>query len=604
MALTSVRLSDYVLSFVANLGVKHIFLVPGGGAMHLNDALSRCPRIEPVCNLHEQASAIAAENYSKATKHLGVCMVTSGPGATNAITGLAGAWLDSIPCLFISGQVKRADRMISPEGVPSGVRQMGVQEIDIVSIVKPLTKYAVTVDQPESIRYHLEKAIYLAQSGRPGPVWIDIPLDVQAIQIDQESLVAFTPPPPATIPPDVSNVIEALNRSERPIILAGNGIRLAHAEAEFLELLDVLEVPVETTWLAIDIVPSTHPLFVGRPGSLASRGSNFAVQNSDFLLSIGSRLDRVITGYAPERFARVAEKFMVDIDPAELDKMGDSIQHKICCDAGAFIRALLARRSEIKKSDRSPWLTRCSQWKTRYPIVTAEHRKPSGRVSVYHLSEVLSAELKDNDYIVSGSSGSGIELFLFAFDVKPGQRVFHTTALGAMGFALPAGIGACLANDRRSLVCVDGDGGFQFNIQELETVRRLNLPIKFFILNNKGYASIRISQTAFFGEPRIGCDAKTGQTLPDVRKVAEAYGIPTAIIRDQSSLGAEVRRVLDLPGPVVCDVHVILEETRAPRLASVQRPDGSFVSKPLEDLAPFLDRAEFLENMIVSPLPE
>jgi acetolactate synthase I/II/III large subunit len=604
LALTSVRLSDYVLRFVADLGVKHVFLVPGGGAMHLNDALSRCPEIEAVCNLHEQASAIAAENYAKATKHLGVCMVTTGPGATNAITGLAGAWLDSIPCLFISGQVKRADRMVSPQGVPSGVRQMGVQEVDIVSIVKPLTKYAVTITQPESIRYHLEKAIYLAQSGRPGPVWIDIPLDVQAIQIEEESLAAFTPPPPANTPPDVSNVIAALNRSERPIILAGNGIRLAHAEAEFLALLDVLEVPVETTWLAIDIVPSTHPLFVGRPGSLASRGANFAVQNSDFFLSIGSRLDRVITGYAPERFARAAEKVMVDIDPAELEKMGDSIHHKICCDAGAFIRALLARRSEIKKCDRSPWLTRCSQWKTRYPIVTPEHRNPNGRVSVYHLSEVLSSELNDNDYIVSGSSGSGIELFLFAFDVKPGQRVFHTTALGAMGFGIAASIGACLANGRRNLVCVDGDGGFQFNIQELETVRRLNLPIKFFILNNDGYASIRISQTAFFGEPRIGCDAKTGQTLPDVRKVAEAYGIPTAIIRDQSNLHAEVRRVLDLPGPVVCDVHVILEEARAPRLASVQRPDGSFISKPLEDLAPFLDRAEFLENMIVPLLPE
>ena len=598
------RLSDYVLRFVANLGVKHIFLVPGGGAMHLNDALSRCPAIEPVCNLHEQASAIAAESYSKATKHLGVCMVTTGPGATNAVTGLAGAWLDSIPCLFLSGQVKRADRMVSPEGVHSGVRQMGVQEIDIVSIVKPLTKYAVTIDRPESIRYHLEKAIHLAQSDRPGPVWIDIPLDVQAIQIDEGGLPAFPPPEPACGPPDVSIVIEALNRSQRPIILAGNGIRLAHAEAEFFELLGALQVPVETTWLAIDIVPSKHPLFVGRPGSLASRGSNFAIQNSDFLLSIGSRLDRVITGYAPDRFARAAEKVMADIDPAELAKMGDSIQHKICCDAGVFIRALLARQGEIKKLDRSLWLARCAQWKTRYPIVTAEHRNPFGRVSVYHLSEVLSSELRENDYIVSGSSGSAIELFLFALEVKSGQRVFHTTALGAMGFGIAASIGACLAGSRRNVVCVDGDGGFQFNIQELETVRRLNLPIKFFVLNNEGYASIRISQTAFFGEPRIGCDAKTGQTLPDVRKVAEAYGIPTALIRDQSNLLAEIRRVLDMPGPVVCDVHVIPEEVRAPRLASVQRPDGSFVSKPLEDLAPFLDRAEFLDNMIIPPLPD
>jgi acetolactate synthase-1/2/3 large subunit len=604
LALSSVRLSDYVLRFVANLGVKHIFLVPGGGAMHLNDALSRLPAIESVCNLHEQASAIAAENYSKATKHLGVCMVTTGPGATNAITGLAGAWLDSIPCLFLSGQVKRADRLVSPEGVHSGVRQMGVQEVDIVSIVKPLTKYAVTVDQPESIRFHLEKAIYLAQSGRPGPVWIDIPLDVQAIQIDESLLPACTHPASATAPLDLSSIIDALNRAERPIILAGNGIRLAHAEGEFFDLLDVLQVPVETTWLAIDIVPSTHPLFVGHPGCLASRGSNFAIQNSDFLLSIGSRLDRVITGYAPDRFARAAEKVMVDIDPAELAKMGNSIHHKICCDAGTFIRALLARRAEIKKPDRSSWLARCTRWKARYPIVTEEHRHPSGRVSVYHFSEVLSSELRENDYIVSGSSGSAIELFLFALDVKPGQRVFHTTALGAMGFGIAASIGACLAGGRRNVVCVDGDGGFQFNIQELETVRRLNLPIKFFVLNNEGYASIRISQTTFFGEPRIGCDAKTGQTLPDVRKVAEAYGIATAIIRDQSNLHAEIRRVLDMPGPVVCDVHVIPEEARAPRLASVQRPDGSFVSKPLEDLAPFLDRAEFLENMIIPPLPD
>jgi acetolactate synthase-1/2/3 large subunit len=592
LALKNVRLSDYVLGFVANLGVRHIFLVPGGGAMHLNDALSRCAAIEPVCNLHEQASAIAAENYSKATKHLGVCMVTTGPGATNAITGLAGAWLDSIPCLFISGQVKRANRLVPPEGVHSGVRQMGVQEVDIVSLVKPLTKYAVTIDDPESIRFHLEKAIYLAQSDRPGPVWIDIPLDVQAIQIDESALRGFTPPPPDTTPPDVSAVIAALNLSERPVILAGNGIRLAHAETEFFELLEELQIPVETTWLAIDVVPSSHPLFVGRPGRLASRASNFAIQNSDSLLSIGSRLDRVITGDAPDRFARAAEKVMVDIDAAELAKRGDSIQHKICCDAGVFIRALLARRSEITTRDRSPWLKRCSEWKTRYPIVTAEHREPSGRVSVYYLSEILSSELKDNDDIVSGSSGSGIELFLFALDVKPGQRVFHTTALGAMGFGIAASIGACLAGGGRNVVCVDGDGGFEFNIQELETVHRLTLPIKFFVLNNEGYAS------------SIGCDAKTGQTLPDVRKVAEAYGIPTAIIRDQSNLRADIRRILDMPGPVVCDVHVILEEVRAPRLASVQRSDGSFVSKPLEDLAPFLDRAEFLENMIIPLLPD
>ena len=332
------KLSDYVFGVVAECGVKHVFLVPGGGAMHLNDSLSRSG-IDFVCNLHEQASAIAAENYSKATNHLGVCLVTTGPGGTNAITGLAGAWLDSTPCLFLSGQVKRADRMFTEDGTPLGVRQVGMQEVDIVAIVRPLTKYAVTVDDPSSIRYHMEKALYLAKSGRPGPVWIDIPLDVQASPIEPETLRGFDPKEceegsPVDLEELVGETIRALNNSERPILLAGNGIRLARAEKEFLELVDVLDIPVEATWLAIDLIADDHPLFVGRPGSLAPRGANFAVQNSDFLLALGARLDRVITGYSPERFAPAAHKVMVDIDPTELAKMGDSIQTKVEADAG------------------------------------------------------------------------------------------------------------------------------------------------------------------------------------------------------------------------------------------------------------------------------
>jgi acetolactate synthase I/II/III large subunit len=469
-----------------------------------------------------------------------------------------------------------------------------------------LTKYAITVNEPAEIRFHLEKALYLARTGRPGPVWIDIPLDVQAVQIDENALRAFIPPAPVVsdLDSEVTAVIAALNRAERPLLLIGNGVRLAHAEAELFKLLDRLQIPVETTWLAIDVLPDSHPLFAGRPGGLAARGANFAVQNSDFLLSIGSRLDRVITGFSPERFGRAAHKVMVDIDAAELAKMGDSIQQKICADAGDFIRALLKRQSELHLLNHAAWKERCNTWKTRYPIVTPIHRESVGRVSVYNFSEILSEELREGDYIVSGSSGSGIELFLFALKVKANQRVFHTTALGAMGFGIAASIGVCLAGGRRQVVCVDGDGGFQFNIQELETVARLNLPIKFFVLNNDGYASIKLSQTAFFGEPRLGCDPKTGQSLPDIRKVAEAYGLHTEQILTQANLRDEIRRVLSLPGPVVCDLHVITEELRAPRLASVQRPDGSFVSKPLEDLFPFLDRAEFRENMLVPLLPE
>jgi acetolactate synthase-1/2/3 large subunit len=327
------------------------------------------------------------------------------------------------------------------------------------------------------------------------------------------------------------------------------------------------------------------------------------VQNCDFLLTLGARLDRVITGYSPERFARAAHKVMVDIDPTELAKMGDSVQTKVEADAGDFMRALLRRKSEIVTKDRTLWNVRCTDWKTRYPIVTAEHRKPEGPVSMYHLAEALQDVLPDDVPIVSGSSGSAIELFLLALKVKAGQRVFHTTALGAMGYGIAASIGVCMANGRRPVVCVDGDGGFQFNIQELETVHRLKLPITFFVLNNDGYASIRTSQTNFFGSPRIGCSEETGQSLPDIGKVAAAYGLQTDVILDQTNLRAELRRVLGRGGPLVCDTHVLPDEFRGPRLSSVQRADGSFVSKPLEDLYPFLSREEFRSNMLI-PLEE
>jgi acetolactate synthase-1/2/3 large subunit len=602
------KLSNYVIQFLADRGIKHAFLVVGGGAMHLNEALGRSSII-PICNLHEQASSIAAENYSKATNHLGFALLTTGPGSTNAITGLAGAWLDSTPTFFVSGQVKRADRMFHPDGTPMGVRQVGVQEVDIVSVVTPLTKYAVTVLEPNDIRYHLEKALYLALHGRPGPVWIDIPLDVQAFPLEEPSTLRGFDPTELGTPTDphlaeaVSAAIDALNKSERPMLLIGNGIRLSRAEAEMEKLLRVLDIPVEVTWLAIDMIADDDPLYVGRPGTIAQRGANFAVQNCDYLLSIGARQDRVVTGFSPAGFAREAYKVMVDIDPAELGKMGGVIHTPVCADAGDFIREMLAQQHKIVRKPRTEWKQRCADWRARYPIVLPEHRA-AGRVSVYNMSEVMSEILDEGDFYVSGSSGTAIELFLLAFRVKKNQRIFHTTALGSMGFGIAAAIGACLGGGGRRVVCVDGDGGFQFNIQELETVRRLNLPIKFFVLNNEGYGSIRASQKVFFGETVIGCDEATGQTLPDIRKVAEAYGIRTDIITSQDNLATQIRRVIDTPGPVVCDVHIVLDEIRQPRLASTQLPDGSFVSKPLEDLWPFLSREEFLENMIIHPLPE
>jgi acetolactate synthase-1/2/3 large subunit len=602
------RLSDHVMRFVADQGVRHVFAVTGGGAMHLNDSLANETGLTAICNAHEQASAICAEGYAKATGGLGVAMVTTGPGGTNAVTGVAGAWLDSTPVLFISGQVKRPDRMFGEDGAPLGMRQLGVQEVDIVSIVKPITKYAVTVLAPEQIRFELEQAVYLARSGRPGPVWVDIPLDVQAIHVeDWASLPAFTPPAAvadAALAAEVAGVIAALNRAERPLLFAGNGIRLAGAEAVFQAMREVLRVPVAATWCAADLVASDDPLYVGRPGAIAARGANFALQNCDFLLSIGVRLDFAITGYAPEKLARAAHRVAVDIDPAELRKLAPHIQQPILSDAKAFLDEMLRQAGALKnRVDLAPWRARCAAWKTRYDVVTAEHRRPEGRVSTYHLAQIIGEESAATDQLVSGSSGSGIEIFLLACPTRNGQRIFHTAGLGSMGFGIPTAIAVSIATGRKT-ICVDGDGGFQFNIQELETVARLNLPIKFFVLNNDGYASIRASQANYFGQAKIGCDAATGISIPNLCRVAAAYGIGTAVIEDQTDLRNSVRRVLDMTGPVVCDVRVLRDEVRAPRLSSVQLPDGRFVSKPLEDLWPFLPREEFLANMIIEPLAD
>ena len=604
------RVADYVMRFIAGQGVKHVFLVVGGGAMHLNDALARCSDLEYICNHHEQASAIAAEAYAKATNNLGVCLVTTGPGGTNAITGLAAAWLDSTPCLFVSGQVKRADSMYRPDGTRLGVRQRGIQEVDIVSIVKPLTKYAVTVNDPTSIRYHLEKAVHLARTGRPGPVWIDIPIDVQAAPIGEIALPGCDrseiaePVVEADLRAKIDEIIERFNSAQRPLLLLGNGVRLSGAENELDELIKTMQIPVASTWVAMDLIGNDHPLFVGRPGTLASRAPNFAVQNCDFLLSIGARLDLPVVGWLPSQFARGAYKVMVDVDPPELCKLSEVMDATVCADARAFISEFLNNGAKLQARDRSCWLRTCQNWKWRYPLIEGQHRAREGRVSTYNFAEGLSTEVTPEDQLVSGNSGSAIEIFLFAYPARRGQRVFHAAGLGSMGFGVPASIGVCLASARKQTICLEGDGGFQLNVQELATVAHLNLPIKFFILSNDGYASIRASQTNFFGRPNIGCGESTGLRLPDLGKVARAYGLKTTVIEDQRSLHQRIRKVLRMSGPVVCDVKVIPDEVRAPRVTSVQRADGSFTSKPLEDLWPFLDRDEFKQNMIVPPIED
>jgi acetolactate synthase-1/2/3 large subunit len=499
--------------------------------------------------------------------------------------------------------VKRADLKGD-----SGVRILGVQEIDIVSLVSSITKYAVTVEDPSTIRYHMEKALHLALSGRRGPVWIDIPLDVQGAQIDPANLTGFAPPQAprgldGVVAVQVKELLGLLRSATRPVIVAGNGIRIAGAVEEFHQALQTLQVPVLTTWLGMDLVSETDPLYAGRPGSIAPRGANFALQNSDLMLVIGSRLDMAFTGYAHAKLARQAIKVMVDVDEAEIRKMKTTIHLPIVCDAAIFLRELNRQLGHISPQRYDDWVQRCQDWKRRYPIMQPEYRERLQRVSMYCFSEALSAELTSEDVVASGSSGSAIELFLLGFQVKENQRVFHTRGLGAMGFGLPASIGACLGAGGRRTVCVDGDGSFQMNVQELETLHRLQLPVKVFVINNAGYASIRAAQRSYFNH-LVAADSTSGLSLPDVEKVAAAYGLPFARIANQQDLRDQIRSALDTPGPVVCEVLAAIDEERAPRLSSAQRPDGGMLSKPLEDLWPFLDRDEFHANMIIPPLDD
>jgi acetolactate synthase-1/2/3 large subunit len=595
-----IKLSDYVIDFIAQQHVRHVFLLPGGGCMHLVDSLGNNSSLQPVGMLHEQAVAIAAEAYGMYTNNLGVGLVTTGPGGTNAITGVAAAWIDSTPCLFISGQVKRSDLMTG-----TGVRQLGVQEVDIVSIVKPITKYAVTVMEPGSIRYHLQKALYLARSGRPGPVWLDIPLDVQGSIIDEQALIGFDPAfneISNSSLQDISHLVSAairlLNISVRPLIIVGNGVRLARAENEMIELIDRLNIPVITTWKAIDMLPDIHPLFAGRAGTLGERGANFALQNADWLLCLGTRLDFSQTGFDRAQFARAAKKVVVDIDSNELNKLAAFIDIPICCNVGLFIDQFLQQADAVIYIDRTVWQNRIKEWRKKYPVVLPEYWESQDYVNPYVFIDTLCEALASNDVIVPCSAGTAAEITFQAFRVKAGQRISSNHGLGAMGFDLPASIGACLASGGKRTVCISGDGGIQLNIQELETIRRLSLPIKIFVLNNKGYSSIRATQRNYFDSHYICSDEKSGLTLPDINNLAHAYGLSSINISNNNGLRTKIEEALNTEGPVVIEILAIPDFSVAPRVASQRCEDGTMVSKPLEDLWPFLNRDEFFANMI------
>jgi acetolactate synthase I/II/III large subunit len=593
--MATVRLSDWLMSRLADLGVREVFLLPGGGAMHLNDGLACEKRLVPIPCHHEQACGIAAEAWGRSRDSFGVCLVTTGPGATNAITPVAGAWIDSVPMLVISGQVKRADRIA---GRP--LRQGGVQEVDIVPMVKSITKYAATVTQPEEISYHLDRALHAMRDGRPGPVWLDIPLDVQAAPVDPPRLKGYAGEPRATARLDIPAVAALLRQSQRPLLLAGHGVHLAGAAERFARLAESRQVPVVTTWNALDLLPWDHPLNVGRPGVVALRAANFAVQNCDLLISIGCRLDNVVTAYNPRGFARAARKVVVDVDAAEIDKLDMDVDIAIEADAGEFIDAL-AGVPRNDSADIAPWLVRCADWKHRYPTNDGQPFPQTGAISHYHFVDALSEAMPPDIPIATGSSGLAIEVFYSTFRNKPGQRIFLTSGLGAMGYGLPAAIGICLAHDRRPTVAVESDGSLQLNLQELATLKALNLPITLFVMNNTGYASIRNTQRNYFDARYIGTGPEAGLFLPDLERLAAVYEIPFRRIADAGELAAGLAAVLAEPGPMICDVRLVSDEALRPKVAALPQPDGSMLSMPLEDMSPLLP-LETLEREMIVPL--
>jgi acetolactate synthase-1/2/3 large subunit len=594
------KLSDYVIRYLECLNVKHMFMIPGGGAMHLNDSLGKSKKIEYVCCLHEQACAIAAEAYARVTNNIGLLMVTTGPGGTNALTGIAGAYIESTPVLVISGQVKMMDQIRDQK-----IRQQGMQEVDIVSIVKPITKYAVMVTEANSIKYHLDKALYEAKHGRPGPVWIDIPLDVQATQIDETTLMGYEAAPEIQekLSDKVSAIIDILNDSERPVLLAGNGIRLSGAIEDFHQLINLLGIPILTTWNGIDLIWEEHPSYYGRPGGLGHRHANFIQQNSDFFLSIGARLNLLQTGYNFDGFARGAKKIMVDIDPNELHKINVRPDIPICADAGEFIKEIIRQKDKIIPKKRNGWFDYCDKVKQTYPLITESMRQQNEKVNTYLLLETISDQMNSCDIYVAGSSGSCIDISMQGFKVKKGQRVFTTKGLASMGYGLPSTIGAVLASGGRHTVCVNGDGGFQMNIQELETLHRLDLPIKIFVLNNDGYAAIRGTQTNLFDGHYVACTRDSKLTMPNIIDVAKAYKLRTVAITDNNELKSKVAETLNGNDPVICVVDVPIDLPVAPKQVSYKRKDGQMESLPLEYMNPPLSEEELKSNMLI-PLYE
>jgi acetolactate synthase-1/2/3 large subunit len=597
-----IKLSDYVFGFLADQGVRDVFLVTGGGAMHLNDSLGRESRIRYICNHHEQACAMAAECYARVTGGLGVVNVTTGPGSVNALNGVFGAWTDSVPMLVLSGQVKR-ETCAAVRGIEN-IRQLGDQEVDIVRMVEKITKYAVLVSDPSTIRYHLEKAYHLAISGRPGPCWLDIPVDVQSAKIDPEEQAGYDPaeddPPTdlSALQHRVQEIIRRLRQAKRPVIMAGTGVRAAHALDAFERAVRRLGIPVTTAWTH-DLIATEDELFCGRPGTIGERAGNFTVQNADVLLVLGSRLNIRQVSYNWPSFAREAFKIQVDIDAAELSKPLVTPDLPIQCDLRIFLDQFNSQLDGWEPSSaHREWLSWCRDRVARYPVVQNKHRRSPSPLNPYYFIELLFNGLKDDDVVVCGNATACIVPYQAA-RLKKGQRLISNSGSASMGYDLPAAVGAAVARGSGRVICLAGDGSVQLNIQEFQTLAHYQLPVKLLVLNNAGYLSIRQTQSNFFGR-MIGAGPESGVSSPDFTRVAQAYGIDSACITGVECM-PRLWELLAAPGPALCEVMLDTKQEFEPRLKSRQLPDGTIVSPALEDMFPFLEPEELRSNLFVKP---
>ncbi len=587
-----IKVSDYIAKRLKETyGVKHVFMVSGGGAMHLNDSFGKY--LDYICNHNEQACSLAAEGYARLNQELAVVNVTTGPGGLNALNGLFGAWTDSAPILFVSGQVKYTTTMESCKDIP--LRQLGDQEVDIISCVKSLCKYAVTVTDPKTIGYHLDRAVYEAMNGRRGPVWINVPINVQAALVNETELESFAAPEKPVYDLKITEIVNRLKSAERPVIVAGHGIRLAGQVKNLKALLKKLPFPVVTTFNGFDVIENDDPHYIGRIGTVGQRAGNFTLQNADCVLFLGTRNNIRQASYNWENFAKRAFKIVVDIDQAELDKPTVRPDLAVRADLAEFLPALIEKTPQIKAEN---WLNWCRERKTKFDFAhTPEYQQTGDQINAYAFTRRLSELLPEDDRFVMANGFCCVGPFQTAV-IKKGQRYLLNSGDASMGYDLPAAIGMCIASGKQETVCFAGDGSIMMNLQELQTIKHHNLPIKIFVLNNDGYLSIKMTQNNFFEGRHCGDGRNSGVSLPDFVTVAKAFGIEAFKLTDPAQVDEAISRMLHASGPILCEVIVNPNYIFSPKLSARKLEDGTMISPTLEDMFPFLDRDEFERNMI------